>query len=96
MLSVKRAADLPADKRPSIQVMDTNSAAFKALVTKKPRPSWAQLHKLRRRCSCAGEIGTGEMMTVRASLLAGLSAWRRSRVRPWRRPRRQDRAAQGQ
>jgi peptidylprolyl isomerase len=35
MLSVKLLADLPADKRPSIQVMDTNSAAFKALVTKR-------------------------------------------------------------
>jgi peptidylprolyl isomerase len=35
MLSVKLLADLPADKRPSIQVMDTNSAAFKALVIKR-------------------------------------------------------------
>lgn len=35
MLSVKLLADLPADKRPKIQVMDTRSAAFKALVTKR-------------------------------------------------------------
>lgn len=35
MISVKMLADLPADKRPSIQVMDTRSAAFKALVTKR-------------------------------------------------------------
>jgi peptidylprolyl isomerase len=35
MLSVKLLADLPADKRPSIQVMDTRGAAFKALVTKR-------------------------------------------------------------
>lgn len=35
MISVKLLADLPADKRPSIQVMDTRSAAFQALVTKR-------------------------------------------------------------
>lgn len=35
MVSVKMLADLPADKRPSIQVMDTRSAAFQALVTKR-------------------------------------------------------------
>ncbi|MET3665964.1 peptidylprolyl isomerase [Caulobacter sp. 1776] len=35
MLSVKLLADLPADKRPSVQVMDTRSAAFKALVAKR-------------------------------------------------------------
>jgi peptidylprolyl isomerase len=35
MLSVKLLADLPADKRPSVQVMNTGSAAFKALVEKK-------------------------------------------------------------
>ncbi|ENZ81424.1 MULTISPECIES: peptidylprolyl isomerase [Caulobacter] len=35
MISVKLLADLPADKRPSIQVMDTRSAAFKALVVKR-------------------------------------------------------------
>jgi peptidylprolyl isomerase len=35
MLSVKLLADMPADKRPSVQVMDTRSAAFKALVTKR-------------------------------------------------------------
>lgn len=35
MLSVKLLADLPADKRPTIQVMDTRSAAFKALVAKR-------------------------------------------------------------
>lgn len=35
MLSVKLLADLPADKRPSIQVMDTRGAAFKALMTKR-------------------------------------------------------------
>ncbi|PIB91752.1 peptidylprolyl isomerase [Caulobacter sp. FWC2] len=35
MISVKMLADLPADKRPSVQVMDTRSAAFKALVTKR-------------------------------------------------------------
>ena len=35
MLSVKLLADLPADKRPKVQVMDTRSAAFKALVTKR-------------------------------------------------------------
>lgn len=35
MVSVKLLADLPADKRPSIQVMDTRSAAFQALVTKR-------------------------------------------------------------
>ncbi len=35
MISVKMLADLPADKRPSIQVMDTRGAAFKALVTKR-------------------------------------------------------------
>jgi peptidylprolyl isomerase len=35
MLSVKVLADMPADKRPSIQVMDTRGAAFKALVAKR-------------------------------------------------------------
>lgn len=35
MISVKLLADLPADKRPSVQVMDTRGAAFKALVTKR-------------------------------------------------------------
>ncbi|MBO9544668.1 peptidylprolyl isomerase [Caulobacter sp.] len=35
MISVKLLADLPADKRPSIQVMNTGSAAFKALVDKR-------------------------------------------------------------
>jgi peptidylprolyl isomerase len=35
MLSVKMLADLPADKRPKVQVMDTRSATFKALVTKR-------------------------------------------------------------
>ncbi len=35
MTSVKMLADLPADKRPTIQVMDTRGAAFKALVTKR-------------------------------------------------------------
>jgi len=35
MLSVKLLADLPADKRPTVQVMDTGSAAFKALVAKR-------------------------------------------------------------
>jgi peptidylprolyl isomerase len=35
MLSVKILADMPADKRPTIQVMDTRGAAFKALVTKR-------------------------------------------------------------
>lgn len=35
MLSVKLLADLPADKRPTVQVMDTRSAAFKALVAKR-------------------------------------------------------------
>lgn len=35
MLSVKLLADLPADKRPAVQVMDTRSAAFKALVAKR-------------------------------------------------------------
>ncbi len=35
MISVKLLADLPADKRPSIQVMDTRGAAFKALVAKR-------------------------------------------------------------
>lgn len=35
MLSVKLLADLPADKRPSVRVMDTRSAAFKALATKR-------------------------------------------------------------
>lgn len=35
MISVKLLADLPADKRPNIQVMDTGSAAFKALVAKR-------------------------------------------------------------
>ncbi|WP_454716740.1 peptidylprolyl isomerase [Caulobacter segnis] len=35
MISVKLLADLPADKRPSIQVMNTSSAAFKALVDKR-------------------------------------------------------------
>jgi len=35
MLSVKLLADMPADKRPKIQVMDTRSAAFKALVVKR-------------------------------------------------------------
>ena len=35
MISIKMLADLPADKRPSIQVMNTGSAAFKALVTKR-------------------------------------------------------------
>lgn len=35
MISVKMLADLPADKRPSIQVMDTRGTAFKALVTKR-------------------------------------------------------------
>jgi peptidylprolyl isomerase len=35
MISVKMLADLPADKRPSIQVMKTSSAAFQALVAKR-------------------------------------------------------------
>ncbi|MCY1647598.1 peptidylprolyl isomerase [Caulobacter sp. SL161] len=35
MLSVKVLADIPADKRPTIQVMDTRGPAFKALVTKR-------------------------------------------------------------
>ena len=35
MLSVKLLADLPADHRPKVQVMDTRSVAFKALVTKR-------------------------------------------------------------
>mgnify|MGYP000075928781 FL=1 len=35
MLSVKLLADLPADKRPTVRVMDTGSAAFKALVAKR-------------------------------------------------------------
>ncbi|AAK23561.1 peptidyl-prolyl cis-trans isomerase, cyclophilin-type [Caulobacter vibrioides CB15] len=35
MLSVKVLADIPADKRPTIQVMDTRGSAFKALVTKR-------------------------------------------------------------
>jgi peptidylprolyl isomerase len=35
MISVKLLADLPADKRPNIQVMNTGSAAFKALVDKR-------------------------------------------------------------
>ena len=35
MTSVKLLADLPADKRPNIQVMNTGSAAFKALVAKR-------------------------------------------------------------
>ncbi|ATC34461.1 peptidylprolyl isomerase [Caulobacter vibrioides] len=35
MLSVKLLADIPADKRPTLQVMDTRGAAFKALVTKR-------------------------------------------------------------
>lgn len=35
MLSVKLLADLPADKRPTVRVMDTRSATFKALVTKR-------------------------------------------------------------
>lgn len=35
MISVKLLADLPADKRPSVQVMNTGSAAFKALVAKR-------------------------------------------------------------
>jgi len=35
MISVKMLADLPADKRPKVQVMDTRGAAFKALVTKR-------------------------------------------------------------
>lgn len=35
MLSVKLLADLPADKRPTVRVMDTGSAAFKALATKR-------------------------------------------------------------
>jgi len=35
MLSVKLLADLPADKRPTLGVMDTRSAGFKALVTKR-------------------------------------------------------------
>ena len=35
MLSVRLLADLPADKRPSVQVMDTKSPAFAALVAKR-------------------------------------------------------------
>jgi len=35
MISVKMLADLPADKRPSVKVMNTNSAAFKDIVTKR-------------------------------------------------------------
>ncbi|PIC00587.1 peptidylprolyl isomerase [Caulobacter sp. X] len=35
MLSVKLLADLPADKRPTVRVMDTRSDAFKALATKR-------------------------------------------------------------
>ena len=35
MLSVKVLADIPADKRPTIQVMDTRGPAFKALVAKR-------------------------------------------------------------
>lgn len=35
MISVRMLADLPADKRPKIQVMDTRGAAFKALVAKR-------------------------------------------------------------
>lgn len=35
MLSVKLLADLPADKRPTVRVMDTRSAAFQALVAKR-------------------------------------------------------------
>lgn len=35
MISVRLLADLPADKRPSVQVMDTRSAAFAALVAKR-------------------------------------------------------------
>jgi peptidylprolyl isomerase len=35
MLSVKLLADLPADKRPTVQVMDTRGAAFKALIAKR-------------------------------------------------------------
>lgn len=35
MISVKMLADLPADKRPSIQVMNTNSATFKDMVVKR-------------------------------------------------------------
>ena len=35
MLSVKLLADLPADKRPTVRVMDTRSATFKALATKR-------------------------------------------------------------
>ena len=35
MTSVRLLADLPADKRPSVQVMDTRSPAFAALVAKR-------------------------------------------------------------
>jgi len=35
MLTVRLLADLPADKRPSIQVMDTRGAAFAALIAKR-------------------------------------------------------------
>ncbi|MEH0197974.1 peptidylprolyl isomerase [Caulobacter sp. CCNWLY153] len=35
MLSVKVLADIPADKRPTVQVMDTRSAAFAEVVKKK-------------------------------------------------------------
>lgn len=35
MISVKMLADLPTDKRPAIQVMDTRGAAFQALVAKR-------------------------------------------------------------
>ncbi|ALL13262.1 peptidylprolyl isomerase [Caulobacter henricii] len=35
MISVRLLADLPADKRPSVQVMDTRSPAFAALVAKR-------------------------------------------------------------
>ncbi|WP_297510235.1 peptidylprolyl isomerase [uncultured Caulobacter sp.] len=35
MISVKLLADLPADKRPSIQVMDTRGPAFQALLAKR-------------------------------------------------------------
>jgi peptidylprolyl isomerase len=35
MLTVRLLADLPADKRPSVQVMDTRGAAFAALIAKR-------------------------------------------------------------
>ena len=35
MISVRLLADLPADKRPTVQVMDTRSPAFAALVAKR-------------------------------------------------------------